>query len=419
MVRVVLTVFGGCVLANLAACCLPPANGAYQTSGQNQYGEREKENKKKVGKPRSRYKQKTLDHSLDHSLAISKKKSEPMKSVPMKQAALEDLPKKIEKKTKLEPLQGALVGRDQKVNSNKLNNKAHNIAQGPTLKLLRSVGNLSHPQSITFDKKRLRFYVSQLGEKAQPSTGSIALLARDGSVINKEWIKGLNQPRGMAMMNNMLYVADGKSLLKIDVDAAKIVKRFEQPNSFYLYDVSASKQGDVYVSDPLSNSILKLERDETFEVWLKDKKLEGPNSLAVKEDRLYVSSIGLKSSVPQQGRENFNSGKINQVHLETKKISPLTSHNNLKKIASLGIDEEGTIYATSLGAPKLMRFSLKDGQLLENIDVQKSFDLNETQGLADFLYFPQSKEFWVPVKNNGHILVFVRSDATLLSEGNE
>ncbi len=415
MVRVVHTVLGGCLLANLAACCLPPANSAYQTSGQNQYGEKEKENKKKIGKLHSRYKQKTLDHSR----VIPQKKSKPMKSVSMKQAALEDLPKKIEKKTKLQPLQGALVGRDQKVDSNKLYKRTHNKVKGPTLELLRSVDNLSHPQSITFDKKRLRFYVSQLGEKAQPSTGSIALLARDGSVINKEWIKGLNQPRGMAMMNNMLYVADGKSLLKIDVEAAKIIKRFEQPNSFYLYDVIASKQGDVYVSDPLSNSILKLESNETFNVWLKDKKLEGPNSLAVKGDKLYVSSIGLKSSVPQQGPENSNNGKINQVHLETKKISPLTSQNNLKKIASLGIDEEGTIYATSLGAPKLMRFSLKDGQLLENIDVQKSFDLNETQGLADFLYFPQSKEFWVPVKNNGHILVFVRSDATLLSEGNE
>lgn len=403
MVRVIKTVLGGCLLINLAACCLPPANGAYQSTyqkkGHKEFSEKQKQTQKEAVKPKRAYKKKTHHQSKQK------------KSYPMKQAALETGRQKLENKTELPPLKSTLSERDKRAKSKKV--------QGATLKLLRSVDNLQHPQSITFDKKRLRFYVSQLGEKAQPSTGSIALLARDGSVINKAWIKGLNQPRGMAMKKGMLYVADGKSLLKIDVETAEIIKRFEQPNAFYLYDVSASEQGGIYVSDPLSNTILKLERDETLRVWLKDKKLEGPNSLAQKGDKLYVSSIGLKASSPQSGPENTNSGKINQVQIATKQISSLTNQNNLKKIASLGIDDEGTIYATSLGAPKLMRFSLEDGQLLENIDVQKSFDLKATQGLADFLYFPQSKEFWVPVKNNGHILVFVRSDATLLTEGNE
>lgn len=397
MVRVIKTVLGGCLIANLAACCLPPANSAYQSAyqkkGNKEFAENQKQIQKEKIKPQRAYKKKALTQGKQK------------KSYPMKQAALETGPQKLENRSELPPIKSALTERDKRQESSK--NKA-------TLKLLRSVDNLQHPQSITFDKKRLRFYVSQLGEKAQPSTGSIALLARDGSVINKAWIKGLNQPRGMAMKGGMLYVADGKSLLKIDVETAQIIKRFEQPNAFYLYDVSASERGGVYVSDPLSNAILKLESDETLHVWLKDKKLEGPNSLAQRGDKLYVSSIGLKTSSLQS-----ETGKINEVQIATKQISSLTNQNNLKKIASLGIDDEGTIYATSLGAPELMRFSLEDGQLLENIDVQKSFDLKATQGLADFLYFPQSKEFWVPVKNNGHILVFVRSDATLLTEGNE
>lgn len=397
MVRVIKTVLGGCLLINLAACCLPPANGAYQSTyqkkGHKEFSEKQMQTQKETVKPQRAYKKKALSQGKQK------------KSYPMKQAALEAGPQKLENRSELPPIKSALTERDKRQESSK--NKA-------TLKLLRSVDNLQHPQSITFDKKRLRFYVSQLGEKAQPSTGSIALLARDGSVINKAWIKGLNQPRGMAMKGGMLYVADGKSLLKIDVETAQIIKRFEQPDAFYLYDVSASERGGVYVSDPLSNAILKLESDETLRVWLKDKKLEGPNSLAQRGDKLYVSSIGLKTSSLKS-----ETGKINEVQIATKQISSLTNQNNLKKIASLGIDDEGTIYATSLGAPKLMRFSLEDGQLLENIDVQKSFDLKTTQGLADFLYFPQSKEFWVPVKNNGHILVFVRSDATLLTEGNE
>ncbi len=395
MVRVVQTVLGGCLLANLAGCCLPPANGAYQTNRPSHYDEIKKHSEKKAAIPKAALKQKKKNQTL-----VKKNKA------PIKQAALKKEPTKALKKSKLAPLKAALI--------NEKPNAESEQSKEPTLKLLRSVDNLQHPQSITFDKKRLRFYVSQLGEKAQASTGSIALLARDGSVINNEWIKGLNQPRGMAIIDKWLYVADGKSLLKVDVETAKIVKRFEQPSAFYLYDVSKSKDGEIFVTDPLSNSILKLEGDEALSLWLKDKRLEGPNSLAIKGNKLYVSSIGLKSSSPQTG-----TGKINQVNLDTKEISSLTTQKTLKKISSLNLDDEETIYATSLGAPKLMRFSLKTGKLLEKIDVQKSFDLKETQGLADFLYFPQSKEFWVPVKNNGHILVFVRGDATLFSEGNE
>lgn len=383
MVRVIHAVLGGCLVANLAACCLPPANGAYQTSRHSHYDDVKQQSQKTARKQGTHFEKSGRKHAPSNRVI----------KAPIKQAALRREPKKVLKKSNLPPLEKA---------------------KSPTLELLRSVDDLQHPQSITFDKKRLRFYVSQLGEKAQASTGSIALLARDGSVINNDWIKGLDQPRGMAMVDKWLYIADGKSLLKVNVETAKIVKRYEQPNAFYLYDVSASKSGEIFVTDPLSNSILKLASNETLSLWLKDKRLEGPNSLALKEDKLYVSSIGLKSSSPQTG-----TGKINQIQLDTKKIVSLTKQNNLKKISSLGLDEEGTIYATSLGAPNLMRFSLETGKLIENIDVQKSFDLKETQGLADFLYFPQSKEFWVPVKNNGHILVFVRGDATLLSEGNE
>lgn len=396
MVRVIHAVLGGCLVANLAACCLPPANGAYQTSRHSHYDDVKQQSQKTARKQGTHFEKRGRKHAPSNRVI----------KTPVKQAALKREPKKVLKKSNLPPLEKASVKTNSKTEDEK--------AKEPTLELLRSVDDLQHPQSITFDKKRLRFYVSQLGEKVQASTGSIALLARDGSVINNEWIKGLDQPRGMAMVDKWLYIADGKSLLKVNVETAKVVKRYEQPNAFYLYDVSASKSGEIFVTDPLSNSILKLASNETLSLWLKDKRLEGPNSLALKEDKLYVSSIGLKSSSPQTG-----TGKINQIQLDTKKIMSLTKQNNLKKISSLGLDEEGTIYATSLGAPNLMRFSLETGKLIENIDVQKSFDLKETQGLADFLYFPQSKEFWVPVKNNGHILVFVRGDATLLSEGNE
>ena len=364
MVRVSLGIVCMSIVAHLAACCLPPANGAYQ-----QKPIIEQRSEKQAAKKSTR----------------SQKK---MKSKSHQQAALS------KEKGGVEP-QGESA--EQKSSNNK-----------PPLILLRQIDNLPHPQSILYDEKRLRFYVSRLGAQAENSKGSIALLSRDGSIINSEWISGLDQPRGMAMVDQYLYVADAKSLLKIDVETAKVSKRYERPSAFYLYDVSATNKGDIFITDPLSNTILLLSRDEELKVWLEGKSLEGPNSVIADKGKLYISSIGLNRANSSQ-----ESGKIYKIDQSTKEIEPFTKQKALTKIASLALDEKGSVYAATVGAPNLLRLSAKDGELLENINVQEIFNLKDEQGLADFIYFPQSKEFWVPVKNNGHILVFVRSDATL------
>lgn len=365
MVRVSLCILCVSMVAHLAACCLPPANSAYQQ--------------------RPIIEQRSEKQAIKKSKRSQKKK----KSKSHQQAALN------KEKGGVEP-QGESA--EQKSSNNK-----------PPLTLLRQIDNLPHPQSILYDEKRLRFYVSRLGAQAENSKGSIALLSRDGSIINSEWISGLDQPRGMAMVDQYLYVADGKSLLKIDVETAKVSKRYERPSAFYLYDVSATNKGDIFITDPLSNTILLLSKDEELKVWLEDKSLEGPNSVIADKGKLYISSIGLNRANSSQ-----ESGKIYKIDQSTKEIEPFTKQKALKKIASLALDEKGSVYAATVGAPNLLRLSAKDGELLENINVQEIFNLKDEQGLADFIYFPQSKEFWVPVKNNGHILVFVRSDATLL-----
>ena len=391
MVRVSLSILSAAVLAHLGACCLPPANSAYKESKIRDYRPGKSANEKRsTSLPEKKY-----NNAINHKT----KKSNSKQLAALDKSKLSDLSEDENSAKEIE---------EQKEVSSKETNKK------PPLTLLRQINDLPHPQSILFDEKRLRFYVSRLGKQAEKSKGSIAMLARDGSIINREWIKGLDQPRGLAMVDNYLYVADGKSLLKVDVETAKIEKRYEQPDAFYLYDVSATKSGELFVTDPLSNTILTLKKDEELKVWLHDKKLEGPNSIIVKDDQLFVSSIGLNSASTKQ-----ETGKIIKINRSSKAITPFSKQKEMKKVASLALDEEGSLYATTVGAPHLMRLSLKEGKLQEDINVQSIFNLKDEQGLADFYYFPQSKEFWVPVKNNGHILVFVRSDAALLTEGNE
>lgn len=310
----------------------------------------------------------------------------------------------------------------------RLANKEH-LSQKPALKiskqkadkaealiLLRTVDGVSLPQSVLFDQKRLRFYVSRLGDKPEAQSGAIALLARDGSVINASFVKGLDQPRGMALVGKHLYVADGKSLVVIDIDKAIVVHKFEERHVFYFNDVVADAQGRVYVSAPLNNGIFVLSKGKFndshpgLEPWLNSGVLSGPNGLSIADGDLFVASIGLNKSNDGQ----VVGGALFRVSLADKQIKKLTS-NSLPPIASLSSDGEGHVYATDDGGAKLFKFEL-GGRLLEEIDVAQAFKLKEASGLGDFQYMKRSKEFWVPVKSNGHILVFGRSDARLSFE---
>ena len=281
---------------------------------------------------------------------------------------------------------------------------------GPELVLLRRVDQLSLPQSILFDSKRLRFYVSRLGDD-RPKSGAVALLARDGSVIDLKWVSGLEQPRGMAIAGGRLYVADGKALVVIDIDTGKVVERFAAPKAFYLNDVVAVANGDLYVTDPLTNSIYVLRDGTSFVLWLQSSALSGPNGIMVLGDDLFVGSIGL-----QIGEKNPEpKGAIFKVSLGSKSVRRF-ANGALPPLAGVVTDGDGHIYATDDKGALLLKFSLKNGRLLERLDVGTAFNLKDTVGLGDFTYLMSSKEFWVPVKSNGHILVFGRKDAQFTSD---
>ena len=307
-------------------------------------------------------------------------------------------------KVKKGPVLAGLPKKDQASVKKKKQKRA------PELVLLRTVDNLSLPQSILFDRKRLRFYVARLGGD-QPKSGRVALLARDGSVINAKWATGLEQPRGMALAGERLYVADGKALVAIDVASGKITQRFAAPKAFYLNDVVKAPNGHIYVTDPLNNSIYLLRDGTTFDVWLQSETLSGPNGIVVVGDDLVIGSIGLQRDKKTKGPK----GAIFRVSLKSKAIRSF-ANGALPAIASVGADGEGHLYATDEDGALLLKFSANNGRLLERLDVGKAFKLKDTAGLGDFTYLLSSKEFWVPVKSNGHILVFGRKDAQFTTE---
>lgn len=126
--------------------------------------------------------------------------------------------------------------------------------------------DLPTPESVLFvaDKKSPYLFVSLIdGEGAvADGKGGIAKLAPDGEVLDKEWITGLNAPKGMSLVHNNLYVADLSEVVVIDIKKQRIVKKIPIAGAVFLNDVAANSSGIVFVSDTRTNKIYRIEKDE-------------------------------------------------------------------------------------------------------------------------------------------------------------
>lgn len=122
----------------------------------------------------------------------------------------------------------------------------------PTLTLIwESSDSLITNESVLFDETSGNLYVSNI-EGQDPlqkdGKGSIAILSKEGKILNPAWVTGLNAPKGMAISNGKLYVTDIDEFVEIDITTAKISNKWKVEGAQFLNDVAAHN-GTVYFTD--------------------------------------------------------------------------------------------------------------------------------------------------------------------------
>lgn len=165
----------------------------------------------------------------------------------------------------------------------------------PQLQALWQTDALRVPESVLWAQHQTNgsteqvLYVSEIDGKPSEAdaTGGIAVLNADGSVRHKDWLRGLNAPKGMALYQGKLYIADITELVVVDVASAKILQKITAPDAVFLNDVAVDAQGGVYVSDTRINRIYKLEQDK-LNSWL--DQVEAANGLTVQDGHLYIGA---------------------------------------------------------------------------------------------------------------------------------
>lgn len=128
----------------------------------------------------------------------------------------------------------------------------------PTLTLLwETEAALPTNESVLFDDATGTIYVSNIGgmdPQAKDGKGSIAIIDKDGKIVNPAWVTGLNSPKGMAISNGKLYVTDIDALVEIDIASAKISNTWKVEGAEFLNDVAAHN-GTVYFTDMTTGKV--------------------------------------------------------------------------------------------------------------------------------------------------------------------
>jgi DNA-binding beta-propeller fold protein YncE len=261
-------------------------------------------------------------------------------------------------------------------------------------KLLWEVKGLAQPESVVQDPATGSIYVTNIAGAIMQKDGNgfIARLRPDGTIIEREWVKGLNAPTGMALRDRTLYVADVDELIEINIASGEITDRHEAKGAIFLSDVAVGDDGTVYASDTPMNTIWRL-KDGTFEPWLANDDLSGPNGLLPQGDKLIVASFG---KLPGEGQKQELGGLL-AINLEDQSVSKLGGGGPIGNLDGLQLLQPGVYLVTDWDAGVLFRVDAK-GKADRLIKLSK--------GSADLIYLPDKKIVLIPIMLNNSLVAY-------------
>ena len=221
---------------------------------------------------------------------------------------------------------------------------------------------LKTPESALFDAKSNNIYVTNIDgdASAKDGNGFISILDIDGKIKNLHWVTGLNAPKGQAIHDGNLYVADIDELVIISLKDAKITSKVKLPNAKFLNDVTAAEDGTVFVTDMRDNKIYVLANGK-LNLWLEDKLINNPNGLWAEKGKLYI------------GTE-----KIIQADLKTKELKVLA--DNCGGIDGLEKMENGDFVYSNWPGRIFVTKGAESIKLLDTVDKQNTADIDYVPG---------------------------------------
>ena len=162
-------------------------------------------------------------------------------------------------------------------------------AEERRLEQLWVTAGLRVPESalVYEDGKEKYLFVSEIDGKDDDGEGGVARLSLDGKILEHDWVRGLNGPKGMGAHNGKLYVADVKGVVVIDIDSGDIDARIPVVDAVFLNDIAIDINGVLYVSDTRTNKVHRIVEGKV-ELYLDN--IPSPNGLRTIGSTLIVGA---------------------------------------------------------------------------------------------------------------------------------
>ena len=243
------------------------------------------------------------------------------------------------------------------------------------------------------------YLVSNIGQEINTKLdgdGFIALVDAKGNVIKENYFQfsnvKLNAPKGMAIINETLYVSDIQRIIGYDLNNIKEPIIIDlTAEAIFLNDIIAQNEHTILVTDTFKNVVFKINLI-TKEFKIIQKDLEGSNGIAFSNDGFYIATTG----------QNFNGkGTIYNINSngESKilKSCPVGILDGVQKIS------DHKLLITDWG-------DLKGGQghiYLYDI-ANQTFETSsiDIMSPADFFYNEKNNKVFIPQTLKNKILVY-------------
>ncbi|NHE55207.1 YncE family protein [Cyclobacterium plantarum] len=120
--------------------------------------------------------------------------------------------------------------------------------------------DLTTNESVHYEESDGQIYVANIegGPDEKDGVGSISKLNTEGEILERDWVSGLNAPKGMAVKGDYLYVTDIDRLLEIELATGETSNTYEIDGAVFLNDAATDGE-KVYFSDMRTNKIHYLE----------------------------------------------------------------------------------------------------------------------------------------------------------------
>jgi DNA-binding beta-propeller fold protein YncE len=153
------------------------------------------------------------------------------------------------------------------------------------------------PESALYDSSKKTVYISNINGEylAKDGNGFISKMKTNGEIEKLKWIEGLDNPQGMGLYKNKLYVADINRVVQINTKTAKIEKIYNVETAKFFNDITSDVNGEIYISDCFDNKIYKISNDK-IKLWFDSDILSMPNGLLCTKDDILVLNMKNKTA---------------------------------------------------------------------------------------------------------------------------